>query len=201
MGDGSKVDIKALAKFGKDTNDSMDGHTKELGSATGKIAKGTVAGGALGTNEAQTFNDWYSQCVADGTTKFMADFPKGMMALGFGAIVQAGNYAEGDMSQAKAMDEVIDMFNQAANKGLDGDLAKHNKSLTDKTTVTPLPPPQTSDDTAPPTNVCLPKDKLTPMQQLQLHNDQYGKWETWTPPDPNAQPDPIYSVPLGPGMI
>lgn len=198
MVDGSKVDIKALSKFGTDTNTSMNDYAKNLGGPTGEIGKGSVAGSALGTNEAQTFNDWYTQCVADGTTKFMGDFPKGMMALGFGAIVQAGNYAQGDVSQAEAMNDVIKMFNLDPSKGLDGDLAQNNKDVTDKATVKPVLPPSTPDDVD--QNVCR-ADKPTPMEQLDSHNNEYGKWETWRPPDPNAQPDPIYSEPLGPGMI
>lgn len=199
MGDGSKVDIKLLSQFGSDTNDSLQTYQKGLGAPLGLIMKGAVGGSALGTEEAQTFNDSYNQRVCDPTTTFTTqDSVKGIMALGFGAVVQAGNYADGDLSQRKAMDDVFDMFTQDPSKGLDADLANNNKDVTDKTKVVQLPAPNTADDVN--NNVCRVND-LTPMERLQIHNNEYGKWETWQPPDPNAQPDPIYSEPLGPGMI
>jgi hypothetical protein len=199
MGDGSKVDISALSKFGSDTNDSLQTYQKGLGAPLGMIMKGEVGGSALGTEESQTFNDCYNQYVCDPTTTFSTqDSVKGIMALGFGAIVQAANYTEGDQSQRQAMNGVLDMFTQDPSKGLDADLANNDKDVTGKTKVVQLPAPNTADDVN--NNVCR-ADAQTPMEQLQAHNNKYGKWETWQPPDPNAQPDPIYSEPLGPGMI
>lgn len=197
MGDGSKVDIHALSKFGSDTTDSLKDYQQGVGGPTGMIMKGQMGGAALGTNESQTFHDYYGQSVADATSKFLSDSPKGIMALGFGAVVEAGNYAEGDTSQANAM-AVVNLFNQDPNKGLDGDIAKQNTDVTDKTKVKPLPAPDTPDDVN--NNVCR-IDKPTPIEQVAQHDSQYGQWETWKPVDPNAQPDVDYSEPLGPGEI
>jgi hypothetical protein len=197
MGDGSKVDYHALAKFGSDTSDgTLKDYQQGVGGPTAKISKGSIGGGALGTNEAQTFKDWYDQGILAPMGDFGKDAPKGLMALGFGATVMAANYMDGDLSQAKGMNDVYDMFSQPADQGLDADLAKRNKDVTDKTTV-PLPKPEKVPPPSSP-NVCT-KDP-TPMEQLQIHNNEYGKYETWRPTDPNA-PVEVDVEPLGPGMI
>jgi hypothetical protein len=209
MSDQSRLVIKDLSDFGQKTagvggsasassNSTMSDFSSGLASPTGMVVKGEVAGAALGTNESQTFNDWYSQGVCDPTTQFAGDAPKGITALGFGAVVMAGNYADGDASQATLMNDVMNMFSQDPSKGLDADMATNNQGIADKTKVKTKQAPDTPDD-APP--VCRATGPLTPMEQLNNHNNEYGQWETWTPPDPNAPVDPVDVEPLGPGMI
>src|SRR6266496_776595 len=101
MGDSSHVDIDALADFGKSFMDMLkdkDQSTK-MTDAFKKMAKAKP--GMSGTNEAQTFADWYSEAVYPSLTGFSEDCSKGVPCLMNGIIVQAANYRHGDISQAE----------------------------------------------------------------------------------------------------
>lgn len=215
MADSTKVVINELADFGKKTagfgidsgdsggsgdspgsNNTMASLTKGLGSPIGGIANGNVAGSGLGTNEAKTFNDWYSQAVTAPTTQFAQDLPKRLAALGGGAVVMAANYTDGDASQATAMarakaaNEVIDMFDQDPSKGIDHDLDNQQNSDKYHTVVKPLPPPTTKDDPQPPGKQS-PEERA--LQQEQEHLDKYAKDETW--PAPPKKPKTVILAP------
>lgn len=213
MADQSRVYIHELAEFGlkiagfgmsstgsPGASNAMTDFTKGLGTALGGISKGTVAGAGLGTNEAKTFRDWYSQGVVAPTSNFTGDTPKRLMALGGGAVVMAGNYTDGDASQATAMarakasNEVSDMFTADPKGGLDGDLAKQGSGGKDQPVVKPLPPPNTKEDP-------IPKGPETPQQrasrQAQQHTDKYGKDETWPKPPKEPKTKILAPGPIG----
>lgn len=199
MVEGSHVDYHALGKFGSDTSNTLQTYQGAIGGPQAMISLGSLAGASLGTNEAQTFKDYYDQGILDPAQCFLKDSPTGMMSIQFGATVCAANYADGDQSQADGM-KVVATFNADPNKGLDADLAKHNKDVTTKTKVD-LPHSENLPKTPTEPNVCLANP--TPMEQLQMHDHEYGKWETWRPVDPNAPVDidPSTVEPLGPGNI
>jgi hypothetical protein len=207
MADGTKVQINDLADFGKktagmgvssggssDTDTTVTKFTKGLGGAVGGIAKGQIAGSGLGTNESQTFNDWYSQAVSPSATQCVQDTPRQLMALGGGAVVMAGNYAEGDISQRKAMDNVLDMFSMDPSKGLDADLDKQGASDKYHTTTKPLPPVTTTQDpvkNGPET----PGERAA--RQATEHHNKYGKDETWPKPPKEPKTKILAPGPIG----
>jgi hypothetical protein len=197
MADGTKVQINDLSDFGSKTSgiDTKSGGSKsggpidlmkDLNGTIATVLKGQTAGAWLGTNESQTFHDWYTQAIISSTSQCSQDAPKKLMALGGTATVMAANYAEGDLSQAKAMNEVVDLFNTDPSKGIDGDFNKNGTGNTNPITGKPLPP--VTQEPNP-----VPKDHETPAQkanrQAREHQDKYGKDETWPkPPDPPKEP-------------
>ncbi len=204
MADQSKVDIDALAEFGKNVlsqtlKDYVSGSSAGLSKISGAVA------GMVGTNEAQVFAEWNAG-MNEALGLFMKDSPAGFESLGYGAIVEAANYRAGDVSQAKAMDDVINVFNPAAGtpsvaseqaeelakaKALNAHLPPDDRSLPGQ-----LPPPIKSAPVVP--NSCV----QSPEEQVRLHDKLYGKDEKWRPVDPNAPVgDDPGAIPLGPGEI
>jgi hypothetical protein len=204
MADQSDVDIDALAEFGKNVlsqtlKDYASGSSAGLSKISGAVP------GMIGTNEAQVFMDWNSSMI-EALGLFMKDSPAGFESLGYGAIVEAANYRTGDLSQAQAMDDVIDVFNPAAGTpsvaSEQADALAQAKARNahlppdDRTLPNQLPPPEKSVPVVP--NSCV----QSPEEQVRLHDKLYGKDEKWRPIDPNAPVvDDGSSMPLGPGQI
>jgi hypothetical protein len=198
MADHSKVDPDALAEFGKNVlsdtlkNFKSDGLNEISGAVTGLV----------GTNEAQVFMEWNAG-MNEALGLFMKDAQAGFESLGYGAIVEAANYRAGDLSQAKAMDDVLQVFNPPAGtpsvaseqaaalaeaKARNAHLPPEDRSLPDR-----LPPPIKSAPVVPTTK--------SPMEQVREHDKLYAKDETWRPIDPNAPVPDDVPVELGPGQI
>ena len=199
MADNTRLVINDLSDFGKkiggmgvSSGDSGSGDSstmsslsKGLGTALGKIGKGSVAGSGLQTSTSLSFNAWISKGVAESTQAAFQDLPKKVMALSGGAVVMAANYSDGDASQATAMaraqasSEVFDMFSQDPSKGLDHDLENQQNAQKAKTKVDPLPPP----DKKPVGKDGKPKE--TPyeraVRQQTYNHDHYKDDEKWTP--------------------
>jgi hypothetical protein len=200
MADRSKVDIEALASFGMDVGKMLKDYGDGLKDGLSKI--GGAVTGFSGTNEAQTFSDYYFKAVLPSSNSFSTDVMKGLLAIHFGAIVQAANYREGDLSQAQAMDDVINEFNPAAGK--DGVGAAFDKAQQKDPLATASTDNQAADDnwklpppTNTPDNVCVAP---SPAEQVRLHEKLYGKDERWRPADPNPpQPQPTLVDPPPPG--
>jgi hypothetical protein len=205
MADHSKVNIDALAAFGKALAFGDHGMIQDYGDGLNKGANkiGNAVVGFSGTNEAQVFRDYYYQVVLYSAGKFNEDVAKGLMSMSYGAIVEAANYREGDLSQAEALHDVEAAFDPAPGTpsvATDMAAAAAKKQAEDarmarlrhQTGEDRLPPP--SSDT-PATTCPLP----SPMEQVREHNDLYGKDERWQPKDPNAQPDVQIIDPPPPG--
>jgi hypothetical protein len=196
MADQSKVNIDALAAFGKD----VLGMSTDFGSGLSKGATkiGNAVVGYSGTNEAQVFRDWYFQAVIDASSQFNEDVVKGLLSMSYGAIVEAANYREGDVSQSQALHEVEAAFNPApGTQSVATDMAAaaakqqaadaKTARLRHQTGEDRLPAPSaTSDD-----NVCLAP---SPSEQVRIHNKLYGNDEHWRPPDPDADKHDVQTV-------
>jgi hypothetical protein len=205
MADHSKVDIDALAAFGKALafgDHPMAGDFGDGVKKTMSISQAQV--GFSGTNEAQVFRDYYYHVVAYSWGQFQQDIYKGLLSMGCGAVVEAANYREGDLSQAQALHDVQAAFNPARGTqsvasylaaAADKQKAEDAKvrQLLQKAGEDHLPPPTKS---APPTD---PKPAPSAMEQVRIHDDRYLKDEHWTPEDPNA-PDPNVKI-LAPGPL
>lgn len=192
MADESKVNIDALAAFGKDVAGMGEDYGTGLSKGAMKIGNAVV--GYSGTNEAQVFRDWYFQAVVGSSNQFNQDVVKGLLSMGFGAIVEAANYREGDLSQSQALQDVQAAFNPAP--GTDSvatefDKAQQTKPQPKADTTDRLPPPAPTPD-----NVCVPP---SPSEQVRIHNKLYGQDERWRPKDPNAQPNVQLVDPPPPG--
>lgn len=192
MSDQSKVNIDALAAFGKDVGGMLKDYSDGLNQGATKIGDAVV--GFSGTNEAQVFKDWYYQAVVDSSNKFNQDVVKGLLSMSYGAIVEAANYREGDLSQSQALRDVQAAFDpKAGTQSVATDIAKSEQDHPQPkaNTTDQLPPPAPTPD-----NVCLPP---SPMEQVRIHNDLYGKDERWHPDDPNAKPNVQLVDPPPPG--
>lgn len=204
----TSVNKKALADFGTKTlggpgggnGSTLQDFQQGTGDPMGKI--GSARPGMVGSNEAVVFRDWYFHAINDALSQLMKDAPKGLMALGGGAIVMAANYEDGDVSQANAVDKVYDMFNASPDTpSLDHDLATNAKNVDKKTKVNNQ---DLLDKEAPPNPVAPPPGQETPLQkaqdQVKQHQDQYGDDEHWRPPSsdhptPHPTPGPPPSTP------
>lgn len=200
----TSVNKKALADFGTKTlggpgggnSSTLQDFQHGTGDPIGKI--GSARPGMLGSNEAVVFRDYYFNAVNDALSQLMKDAPKGLMALGGGAIVMAANYEDGDVSQANAVDKVYDMFNASPDKpSLDHDLATNTNKVDDKTKVNNQ---DLLDKEAPPNPVAPPPGQESPLQraqrQVDQHNKSYGHDEHWHPDPPPAPPHPTPGPPV-----
>lgn len=198
MANESRVDIDALATFGLDVVKMLKDYSDGLKGALGKVSG--VVTGFSGTNEAQTFTDYYFKAVMPSSNSFDIDVMKGLLSMHFGAIVQAANYRNGDLSQAEAMQDVLDEFNPAAGKdGVGAAFATEQKDDPLETASTSndaennkwkLPPPTKLPDNVPP----------SPDEQVRVHQKTYGEDERWHPEDPNPpKPTPELIDPPPPG--
>jgi hypothetical protein len=195
MADESKVDIDALAAFGKALafgDHPMAGDFSDGNKNTMSISQAEV--GFSGTNEAQVFRDYYYHVVAYSWGQFQQDVYKGLLSMGCGAVVEAANYREGDLSQAQALHDVQAAFNPAAGGQSVASMlaAAADKQQAEDAKVRKLLHQSGEDRLPPPTNSTPPTDPNaapSAMEQVRIHRDRYGKDEHWTPKDPNA-PDP-----------
>ena len=190
MGNQSDVNIDAVATFGTNVLTNI---LTDYAEGTGAQASKTIAAivGACGTNEAQTFRDWYNQAVCDSLGQhFMADSTAGLQAHGYAAVITASNYRHGDVSQSQQMDAVNDAFNpQNGQESIQSDMAQ-NKSAPPVTTNTNQLPPAKQNTTAGPP-LC---QEESPQQQYNEHQQRYGQNEHWHPEDPNQPYDPPIAV-------
>lgn len=192
MADQSKVNIDALAAFGKDVGDMPKDYTDGLNK--GAMTIGSAVVGFSGTSEAQVFSDWYYKVAVYSANMFNLDVVKGLTSMSFGAIIEAANYREGDLSQARALEDVQAAFSPAPGAksvASEFDKAQQAHPQPKANTTDQLPPPSPTPD-----NVCVAP---SPMQQVKIHNDLYGKDEHWRPKDPNAQPNVQLVDPPPPG--
>lgn len=168
----SKVDIGALARFGEKTvAHTMPRYGRGAGSVAGEISVAPV--GKVKTSEAQTFAAYYKGMV-EALKYFLQDSPKGIEALGSGAVVMAANYKAGDLSQAKAMDDVNKAFADRPDRP---SLATDKKVLA-KIKVHIVAPPEPKATSPSPTYAY---DPPTATQQVDEHNRRYGHYEHWQP--------------------
>jgi hypothetical protein len=201
MADQSKVNIDALAAFGKHLGEMLSDYGQGLGKGTTNIGNARV--GFSGTNEAQVFRDYYLQVVVYSAGQFNQDVAKGMMSMSYGAIVEAANYREGDLSQAQALRDVEAAFNPAPGKqSVATDMAAAAAKQQAEDARLARLRHQTGEDRLPPPDSSTPDDVCpapSPMEQVRIHNDLYGKDEHWRPQDPNAQPNVQLVDPPPPG--
>lgn len=171
MAEHSKVNIGALAHFGETTvGHTVSHYGRGAGAVEGEISVAPV--GKVGTSEAQTFQAYYKGMV-EALGYFLRDSPKGIEALGLGAVVMAANYKGGDLSQAKAMDDVNKAFADRPDRP---SLATDKKLLT-KTTIHSEPPPPEKTSPSP----TYAYDPPTPKQLVDEHNRRFGHYEHWQP--------------------
>lgn len=200
MADESKVDIDALVTFGQKMGDVL----KTYGTATGPALSkaGAASVGLVGTNEAQTFRDWYDQAILEAAGKFMQDSTHAVQSFMYSSIIMAANYRTGDLSQAAALNDVMGAFDpkdgtpSIATEQAKADAEQHQLEAhlppEDRTPTNGLPPAEIVDPPA------TKPGEQSPYEQVREHNDKYGKDEHWRPPDPNAPPDDPYDGSTGP---
>lgn len=201
--DESKVDIDALVTFGQKMGDVLKSYGNATSPALSKVGAASV--GLVGTNEAQTFRDWYDLAILEAGGKFMQDSTHAVQSFMYSSIVIAANYRKGDVSQAEALDDVMDAFDpkdgtpsiasEQAQADADQRKFEHNLPPEDRTPRNGLPAPEFVDPA--PTK----PGEQSPFEQVREHNDKYGKDERWRPVDPNAPVEVDAPVELGPGMI
>jgi len=120
----------------------------------------------------------------------MRDSVAGFQSLSSGAIVQAANYRTSDLSQAQAMQAVLDVFNPPAGSAqsvaaetAQSEFAQSREACFHPTNAEAhLPPPDPQAGT--------PGAPESPEEQVRKHNDKYGQGERWRPVDPNQPPEP-----------
>jgi hypothetical protein len=166
----SKVNIHDLAAFGERTFQHTLTRYTTAGASEGQVGVAPV--GKVGTSEALTFQAYYKGIV-EALGSFLRDSPKGIEALGLGAVVMAANYKSGDTSQAKALAEVNEVF--AVRPGRPS--MASDKKLASKATVKSTPP-RPENPSPSPTYAYEPP---TPQQQIDEHNRRYGHYEHWQP--------------------
>jgi hypothetical protein len=203
MADESKVDIDALVEFSGDVWGLSPKRTQPGGMAMdflhGMAGPQAKVNGAImgytGTNEAQTLQDWYTQACLVSLNKFGNDVSTGFMALGSAVVVMAANYRQGDVSQAEAMNDVMEAFSPGkGDRTLAGWLASAPRPEQDaraKAQTDPhLPPPQ-QDPLAACPGAPHPGPQ-TPADQVNEHNAKYANrdhpYEDWYPGNPDYDP-------------
>lgn len=192
MGDESNVNIDALAAFGvKDIPQVLNDYASETAVAMSKV--GAAVPGLSGTSEGQTFSDWHVAAL-EAMRSFMQDSIAGFRSLSCGAIVEAANYRTGDLSQAQALQGVLDAFNPPAGSAqsvaaetAQSEFAQSREEYFHPTSAEAhLPPPDPQAD--------LPGAPQSPQEQVREHNEKYGEGERWRPVDPNKAPEPSYGA-------
>lgn len=187
MGNQSDVNIDAVAKFGTnvDLNIIPD---FALGTMAQFSKVGAALVGATGTNEAQTFRDWYMRGICEPLGEhYLTDARDGLQAHADVAIIIAANYRHGDISQGQEMDAVNNAFNPTdGQESIRSDQAQNPDSQPVTTDKDQLPKGKKAPAGPPP--------KDSPQQQVNEHNQKYGQNEHWQPEDPNQPYDPPIAV-------
>jgi hypothetical protein len=165
MAEHTKVNVAALANFGtKTAEQTFKSYASGAGALAANRAGETI--GRVGTNEARTFQAYY-QGMTEALGYFQRDSGKGFQALGFGAVVMAANYHQGDLSQAKAMDDINAMFEPTPGKPA----PETGKTVVGTTPIKKLPPPTRTLNPSP------TYQPPSPQEQVNEHRRLYGKDE------------------------
>lgn len=188
MSDQTDVNIDSVDTFGNRVMNMLGPLTDGFENPLTQIVSAKV--GMSGLSEANV-SRIYHGVISEQSAAFLGDLAKGVGALGYGALTIAINYRTADMDAQRQMDEVNAAFTpQQGQASLTTDQAQNPAGLGGGAATLPAPEPSATTGVG--------AGVVTPQDEVQRHQDLYGKDEDWIPPAARQPEEPVI---LAPGPI